>query len=133
MCLRIRSAGVTLFAAITIWSALSTGATPVGWPVRITGTEAAPVTATVERRRSFRAMQLRVRQHTGPESRQDMQLQVMQLRERFISPALPPDSPGTVHAPALRALPARQTQPRQPQPDHQLLLQLPRRVMHAGR
>src|SRR5580765_159270 len=125
MCLRIRSGGVTLFVAITIWSALFIGATPAGWPVRITGTEAAPVTATVE----CRAMQLRVRQHTGPESRQDTQLPAMQLRERCISSALPSDSPGTVHAPALRALPARQTQPRQPQPDHQLLLQLPRRVM----
>jgi len=91
------------------------------------------VTGTVQRRRSFRAMQLRVRRDTGPESRQDMQLQVMQPRERRISRALLRDSRGTAHAPALRALPARQTQPRQPQPDHQLLLQLPRRVMHAGR
>src|SRR5215467_7315191 len=98
MCLRIRSAGVTLFAAITIWSALSTGVTPVGWPVRIPATQAAPVTATVEcrrafqalqllarqdtatveRRRAFRAMQLQVRQDISPESRQDTQLPAMQ-------------------------------------------------------
>jgi hypothetical protein len=133
MCLRIRSGGVTLFAAITIWSALSTGATPAGWPVRITGTEAAPVTGMAECRRSSRAMQLRVRQDTGPESRQDTQLPAIQLRERCISPALPPDSRGTARALALHALPAGQTQPRQPQPDHQLLLQQPRSVMHAGR
>ena len=133
MCLRIRSGGVTLFAAITIWSALFTGATLAGWPVRITGTEAAPVTGTVECRRSFRAMQLRVRQDTEPESPQDTQLPAMQLRERYISPALSPDSPGTVHARALRALPARQAQPRQPQPHHRLLLQHLRSVMHAGK
>jgi len=122
MCLRIRSGVVTLFVAITIWSALSTGATPAGWPVRITGTEATPgtgteatpVTGTVACRRAFQAMQLRVRQDIRPESRQDtqrpvmqlpiMQLPAMQLRERCISPALLPDNPGAVHAPALRAL-----------------------------
>jgi hypothetical protein len=138
MCLRIRNGGVMLFAAITIWSAISTGATAAGWPVRIIGMELAPVTATAERRKSARAMQLRVRRDTGPEWRQDTQLpamqhQAMQPRERCISPALPPDSLGTAHAPALRALLAGQTQPRQRQPHHQLLLQPPHSVMHAGR
>ena len=135
MCLRIRSGGVTLFAAITIWSALSTGAMPAGWPVRITGTEAAPVTGTVECRRSFRAMQLRVRQDTGPESRQDTQLPAMQLRERCISPALSRDSPGTVHARALHVPHVGHVPLRQPEPQQhlRLLLQHPRSVMHAGK
>jgi len=85
-------------------------------------------------------MQLQVRQDTGPESRQDtqlpaMQLQAMQPRERCISPALPPDSLGTAHAPALRAPHVGDTQPRQrSQPHHpRLPLQLPRSVMHAGK
>jgi hypothetical protein len=150
MCLRIRSGAVTLFAAITIWSALSTGATDVGWPVRIVGMQAAPVTATVERRRWFRAMQLRVCQHTGPESRQDtqllamqpqamqhqaIQLQATQPRERCISPALLPDSLGTARAPALRALPVGHAPPRQrPYPrHHRSQLQLPHSVTHVGK
>ena len=133
MCLRIRNGGVMLFAAITIWSAISTVATAAGWPVRIIGMELAPVTATAERRKSARAMQLRVRRDTGPESRQDTQFPAMQLPVRCISPALLPDSLGTAHAPALRALPAGQTQPRQQQPHHRLLLQPPHSVMHAGR
>lgn len=140
MCLRIRSGAVTLFAAITIWSVLSTGAMPVEWPVRITGMEPAPVTATEECRRPVRAMQLRVRQDTALESRQDiqfpaMQRQVIQPRERCISPALPPDNLGTAHARALRAPHVGGTPPsRRPQLQPlRLQFQPPHSVMHAGK
>lgn len=139
MCLLIPGTAGTLFAATPIWSARSTGATPREWPVHISGMQAALVIDTVPRRRRvFRVTSRRAHQDTVRESRQDMQLPDMQhqdtqFRERCISPALPPDIPGTAHARALRALPAGQTQPRQPQPHHRLLLQHPRSVMHAGK
>lgn len=135
MYLLIPGTAGTLFAAMPIWSASSTGVMRGEWPVRITGMQAALVIGTVQRRRRvFQAMQLPVRRDTGPESRQDMQpqdtqLQVIQLRERCISPASLPDSLGTVHA---RALPARRVGRAPPrQPHHQLLLQQPRSVMRA--
>src|SRR5712671_2839269 len=140
MCLLIPATAVTLFAAMPIWSASSTGATVQEWPVRISGMQAALVIGTVQRRHKvFRATSPRVRQDTGPESRQDMQPQDMQFQDmqfqaRCISPASLPDSLDMAHALALRARRAGQTPPRQQQQPHlRLLLQLPHNVTLVGK
>jgi len=145
MCLLIPATAVTLFAAMPIWSASSTGATAQEWPVRISGMQAVLVIGTVQRRHKvFRATSPRVRQDTGPESRQHMQLQDMQLQDmqprdmqpqaRCISPASLPDSLDMAHALALRARRAGQTPPRQQQQPHlRLLLQLPHNVTLVGK
>jgi hypothetical protein len=140
MCLLIPATAVTLFATMPIWSASSTGATAQEWPVRISGMQAVLVIGTVQRRHKvFRATSPRVRQDTGPESRQDMQLLDMQPRDmqpraRCISPASLPDSLDMAHALALRARRAGQTPPRQQQQPHlRLLLQLPHNVTLVGK
>lgn len=140
MCLFIPCIASTLFNAMRILSASSTGAMRGGWHARIIAMQDQVIGMALRRRGEFQAMRPRAHQDTGPESRPDMQPQVMQLpamqlRERYISPALLPDKSGTAHAPALRARHAGHA-PRRQRPQSQrrrLLLQLPHSVKHAGK
>lgn len=97
MCLLIHRIAATLFAAMPILSVSSTAAMQREWFARIPGMLALAIGMGPRRRGALRVTWPRVRQDTGRQSRQGMQ-----LRERRIGPAwLPEDSLGMGHAPAL--------------------------------
>ena len=111
MCWLIHRIAATLFAAMPILSVSSTGAMEQEWRVRIPGMLALAIGMGPQLRGVLRVTWPRVRQDTGRQSRQDMQ-----LRERRIGPAwLPEGSLDMGHAPALRVRRVRQAPPRQRQ------------------